>query len=166
MKLDRSTLYIDFIPFENCLTDESEKELSKAVFSVFPPYLSLSIHELFQCLRGDFSIIKYDESKEITAFQAFWIKHFQTWLEDFVAMIERYNIPPTGAQKRASEKCLKQKFEESVLIFCREYFGLHSFKAVYDLPITDYILAKRDSYNKAVYERALAEYTAQQYKVK
>lgn len=168
MVIDAKTLYADFFAIEDVLTDESQKALQEAVDKAFVSYYDLTIKNLFECLRGDFSVIGVIKGREadITALQGVWMRGFTKWCDKFIKLIETYTPPATMEAKKAQEFCVKQKFEESVLVFMREYFALHSFSAVYDLQVSDYILAKRDSYNKAVFEQAFARITAQKFKSK
>lgn len=163
MKIDKNTLYADFVIYEDVLTDESQKALQQAVKEAYIDYYDLTIKDLFDCLRGRFDVIGLQAGKEqeATALQGLWVKGFSKWCEAFIKLIEGYALPQTIEAQQAAAKCLKMKFEESVLIFLREYFGLQSFKACYTLQVTDYIIAKRDAYNKAVFERQIAILTNQ-----
>ena len=57
----------------------------------------------------------------------------------------------------AASVCYPVEFGESLLLFSREYFQLHSFKEASNINLADLLIAKKDAYNKAAFERA---YTA------
>lgn len=164
MKINKDTLYADFFAIENVLTEESNTAIKEAVKRAFVGYYDMTILNLFQCLRGDFSVIGVNGEKDITVLQGVWMREFAKWCEQFIKLIESYAPPVSAEAKQAQERCIKQKFEESVLVFLREYFSLHDFSSAYNLKVSDYILAKRDSYNKAVFEYSLAQLTAKKYK--
>lgn len=161
MQITDKTLYKDFFILEDVLTEESEKSLLQASQAKYKDYYDLTIGELFAIMAGDVSLIDVNKDKpeEITALQAFWLKHFKNWLDTFIKTIETYALPMTAEARQASLSCLKPSFNESVILFMREYFGLHSFDEVYKLKVTDYILAKRDAYNKAMFEMAITKIT-------
>ena len=58
---------------------------------------------------------------------------------------------------RAQKTCLKVSVAEGILLFVREYFSLHSFGEAENLPLSDYLIAKKDNYNKVMAQREYAK---------
>lgn len=130
-------------------------------------YGELNIGDFFDCLRCDFSVIGVCSTwNNATQAQYIWAMGFADYMDDFGKMLQRLTPPATAEQKQAQGVCMRVGFEESVLVFCREYFGLKSFKEVETLTLNEYLIAKKDAYNKAVFERKLNEIYKLKSKVK
>jgi len=80
---------------------------------------------------------------------------FADYMENFSKMFERMTLRGTAEQQQAQMVCLRVGFEESVLVFLQDFFGLHSFKEAEDITVNEYLIAKKSAYNKAAFERKL-----------
>ncbi len=120
-------------------------------------YGELRIADFFGCMRCDFSVIGVDSSTWNNATQAqyIWAMGFADYLDGFGKILERLTPSASPEQRQAQGVCLSVSFEESVLVFIRDYFGLRSFKAAEELTINEYLIAKKDTYNKVTFERKL-----------
>lgn len=168
MRIDANTKYVDFFGYENALTDDALKALRQGAQMAYKSYYSLTIREMFACMHGDFSLVGLEIGKEeeLTAFAGVWITGFKDWIEEFIKTLKGLQPPQTLENQQAAAKCIKVEFEESVLVFCREYFNLQSFDAVYDLSVSDFLIAKKDAYNKAIFERTLSQLMTKKYNSK
>ena len=149
MDIDLRKPYAEYTEYLPLLTVKSREELSEAAEKVHPMW-ELKIGELFRLCDGDFSSII---DKEPLLWQILWVERFPKFFEEFVRVAQRLTLEPTQEQKAAAADCLPMEWQEGILIFARSYFGLHSFAAVEQLTLGDYILAKKHDYNTALAER-------------
>ena len=148
--------YVDILPF---VTDESRKVLMEQAAKIRDPY-TLTLAEFFACCDGDFGCVVKD-TKEPTTGEVLWLEMFQGFVADFGKILERLVIPQTPEQKQASANCLPVEWQEGMLVFVRSYFGLKSFAEAENVTIGDYILAKKDEYNTAIFQRNMAKIQTQ-----
>lgn len=156
MKIDKYTLYKDFASVEMFAPASQLYALRDvAVRSKFGDagFYSMSIGAFLNAAIYQNYDALYDCRGE-TVFDVYRVLAFAVWVEEFISVAEELTLKPTPKQIAAASGCRPVTFEESVYFFMREYFGLQSFDAVADLPVSDYLLAKKDTYNKQVVERA------------
>lgn len=151
MKITSKTLYEDFAPFEDLLTEDSYKELMHAVEGAFTPYGELTLSEFWQMIEGDLS--RLGDLKHPTAFQMLYVKGFAKYVDDFMNVCKRLKLAPTTEQQQAAIGTIETNPKEGMLIFVREYFGLHSFVADGDITLNEYLIARKDAYNQALIKR-------------
>lgn len=119
-------------------------------------YGELRIGDFFDCIRCDFSVIGVCSTwNNATQAQYIWAMGFADYMENFSEMLERMTLRGTAEQQQAQMVCLRVGFEESVLVFLQDFFGLHSFKEAEDITVNEYLIAKKSAYNKAAFERKL-----------
>lgn len=145
-----------FLPY---IEQSSIKELKNAAEGLYGSPWGLTLGEFFTCSEGDYSRIGIDfaHPEEITLIQYYWMMSFKEMCEALNSALTKMSVAPTPDAREASSACRKMTFRESVNVFCREYFGLTSFRAVDDLTLDDLLLAKKDAYNKAIFEKGMAE---------
>ena len=159
MKIDFSkpySKYVDVMPF---VTDDSRKVLMQEAAKIRDPY-TLTLAEFFACCDGDFGCVVKD-TKEPTTGEVLWLEMFQSFVADFGKILERLVIQQTPEQKQASANCLPVEWQEGMLVFVRSYFGLKSFAEAEKVTIGDYLLAKKDEYNTAIFQRNMAKIQTQ-----
>jgi len=166
MRINEDTLLEECGELINCIEEDSVKNLKKKAEERFGACWALTFRQFFACSAGDFTPVGFDVTKplEVTVLQFFWMKRFQDFVEEFTKTVEQLTAPTSNEARRASKSCLPMTFEEGVLISCREYFGLNSFEAVYDIKVSDFIIMKKDLYNKAIFERAVQSINESKYK--
>lgn len=121
-------------------------------------YGELTIGEFFGCLKGDFSVVGAGERwQDVTQGQYIWAMGFADFLDGLSSTLSRLTSPMTPEQKAAQAACMRVGFEESVLVFVQQFFCLHSFREAERLTINEYLIAKKDRYNAAVFEKKLSE---------
>lgn len=119
-------------------------------------YGELRIGDFFDCIRCDFSVIGVCSTwNNATQAQYIWAMGFADYMENLSKMLERMTLRGTAEQQQAQMVCLRVGFEESVLVFLQDFFGLHSFKEAEDITVNEYLIAKKSAYNKAAFERKL-----------
>lgn len=141
------------------IDDASKKAIQQAAVAQYGDPWDKSIGDVITCLEGDFSCIGMDVNRpeEITAAQYGWVERFKDFKTELENVLTKLEVPGTPESKQAEKVCISYSFREAVLIFCRRYFELHNFADVLELQIGDYILAKKDVYNTAIFERKVAE---------
>ena len=159
MKIDFSkpySKYVDVLPF---VTDDSRKVLMEQAAKIRDPY-TLTLAEFFACCDGDFGCVMKD-TKNMTTGEGLWLEYFCNFVTDFGKILERLVIQQTQEQKQASANCLPVEWQEGMLVFVRSYFGLKSFAEAENVTIGDYILAKKDEHNNAIFQRNMAKIQTQ-----
>lgn len=155
MIVDKDTLYSDFACFEERITDgEREALKASAVRSVFGDdgFYSLTIGQLLDCAGGRLGCLFTHGG--ISVFDMYIQMAFADWLGgEFSTLLEALTLKPTAKEQTYSRGCKSVTFEEGVLLFCRRYFGLHGFKEAEALRVSDYVIAKKDDYNRSLIER-------------
>lgn len=158
MKVTAKTLYDDaFICLEPTFEAGEMERLRKTATLVNigkDGFYSMTIGDLLRCMDGDFSpLMKHDGT---TVFDVYCIKDFSVFCDQFVKMVDSLTLKPTADDSKNARGTKKLTFAESLLIFCRRYFGLHSFADVERLTLADYVIAKKDDYNEQVINRNIA----------
>lgn len=158
-KIDGKTRYDEnFQALEEYFTESQKDAITKAALKDkygSPDFMGMTIEDFFKCIAGNFAPLVSKRGNLV--FDAYRVKYFVIWLEDFFAVIERVTLPTTAKQKALSNGCVDIEFETSVYTFLRNYFGLKSFKEVDSLTIADYIIAKTDAYNKQVVDNNISK---------
>lgn len=75
------------------------------------------------------------------------------WVEQIMEILKKL-VPPIKSND-VSSLTIEMSFAESMLVFCRDYFGIQSFDVASKVAISDYILARKDFYNKIVQQQAI-----------
>lgn len=161
MDIDLRKPYEKYAEYLQLLTAKSREELSDAAEKVRPMW-DLKIGEFFRLCDGDFAFMM--DKKNPLLWQVLWAERFPQFVEEFANVVARLTLEPTPEQKAAAADCLPMEWQEGILIFSRSYFGLHSFAAVEELTIGDYILAKKHDYNTALAERNMHKQQMQKIK--
>ncbi len=144
MRIDENTKYAPFALIENTISEDDKKRIMDAAEQKFGSCHMLSIDEFFGCIKGDFSHL--GDLNDPTVFQAYWIKRFKDFCKEFSSVCERLAIHDPDMDG-TDAGCVKIEPAESMLIFVREYFGLHSFADAGKVTIGEYVLARKDKYN-------------------
>lgn len=147
MKVTSKTKYSDFAQYEPFLTDESKSDLKKAAERHIILCHTLTLDEFFGLLNGDFSLL--GDLQEPTVLQVFWLTRFKEFCDEFTRSCEALTIKDPEAVG-IDNGCITISPQESALLFTREYFGLGSFEDAGKRTIGEYILARKDAFNKWV----------------
>lgn len=157
MLIDPTRRYIEYMLLLENMDEESSKRLREDAISVYGDPWSLPLRDFFALSKNDLSYIGVDAAHyyNATVRQFMWKKAFDECVKMVEAIVKKFQVPMTDEAKRASEQCEKMNFEESTLIFVRNYFGLRSFAEAENMPLSDYIVAKKDHYNNAMFKFAI-----------
>lgn len=154
MIVNRTTIWDDFAASEPYISDEDKQKVMDAAVKEMlgeNGFYDVTIKTLLEGMHGEFAGLWMDEGK--TVFDVYRVLAFTNWLKDFIALVDRLTLKPTAKQVKWSAGCIEMSFDESVYVFLRSYFGLHCFDDVQTMTVADYVLAKKDTYNKMIVER-------------
>lgn len=154
MKIDRNTTLEELAPFANVLTGADIETIRKA--SVRDKYgdagfYAMTVGDFTTLLSGDPRPLLQSEGK--TVFDTARVEAFGGFVDELSKTLTRLTLPPTAETMRLNAGTLPCDFTESVYVFCRSYFGLHSFEAADRLKLSEFVMARKDDYNRAVVER-------------
>ena len=155
MNITQSTLYVDFaLEEEEFIDEDTVKSIIEASKEVYGDYYDLTIENLIDYTREDTDA--YDElmDPKITVFRVYWYKGLAEFLKTYLNLLKNFVVKESPEESMASKACYPVEFGESLLIFSREYFQLHSFKEAANINLADLLIAKKDAYNKSAFERA------------
>lgn len=162
MKIDKDTLYITVEPLLRAAGESYTAEIERAAVAEYlgaDGYWSITIDQLSQMIDGNdmTAIVKTIDPLKMTVFEVYIIRGLQAFLIDYIKKLEKLVPVKTNEEKAAEGVCLKMTLTEGLLIFAREYFNLPNFKAAGQITLADLLIAKKDTYNKAMYQRKLAD---------
>lgn len=165
MQVTNETKYSDFAPHEKYIKDESVQAIYDAAEEQFGKMYDLEFHAFWQCSNGDFTEILGDAS-DPTVLQVYWAKRFAKFVEEFANALKQMTLPQSPEEMRAAQGLLKISWDEALLTFTREYFGLHSFREAERITMGEILIAKRATYNRDKFQRQMAKIQTQKMKKK
>ena len=150
MRVTNNTPYATFQPYEGIITPESARELKAAAEAQYRNCYTLTIDEFFGIMSGDYSLL--GDMKEPSVLQVYWLKRFADFCEEFTQACASLSIKDP-AHEHLRDGCVKMQPQEAMLIFTREYFGLPSFYEAGKRTLGEYLTARKDRFNDAVFRR-------------
>lgn len=153
MKIDVNGTYVEEL--DNLLTEESKTSIRDLAIRTYGAFNDLTIGRWVECMHGDFSRVLGD----ITGswLQIYWLRAFKEFCEEFPKTLERLSPKMDNDEQRACEGLMQSTLIESLLVFTRNYFGLHSFNEAQEITLGEVLIAKKASYNDAVFRKMLAK---------
>ena len=157
LRVDRHTTVTEFAPFLGCVTaDDLDRLRRRAVEDKYGEagFAAMTVGDLTTVLGGDPRPLYQSGGR--TVFDWFRVEAFQSWIDEFAATLKRLTLPSTPESVRLSSGVLPSEFSESVYVFCRSYFNLRSFEDADSLKVSEYLLARKDDYNRQAVDRNVA----------
>lgn len=154
MKITKKTRYAEIEDRVKYFDDESIKYLKSAAEAEYVRMYDLTFAQFLMACEGYTADIIGDATDK-TVLQAFWLMRFEDFKKEFEKTLKNTNVPPKKEEELAAKDLPPQTFAESILIFTRHYFGLHSFREAEQITIGEIIIARKDAYNTAMYNRRL-----------
>ena len=165
MRVTEQTRYDEqFAAAEEYLTDKGKQALRDAAVELYGDPWQLTIGEFVAVSQNDLS--RLGDLTRPTVLQKYWIEAFHAFAEELTKALDALKMPQDAQEMAAAECMRKVSMAEGMLVFARSYFGLHSFAEAEKVTMLDYVIAKRDKYNSAIYQRRLAELRAKKYRKK
>lgn len=165
MIINSETKYADFVGVEKYITPAEKENIKAAAEAHFVRMEDLTFGQYWNACNGHQEAIIGDYTAP-TIFQVYWLQRLREFTDELARLLKNLTPPRTAAEMQAGESLQKCTFSESVLIFLRSYFGLSSFKEAESLTIGELLIAKKDAYNTAIYQRKLAAINADEIKRK
>ena len=163
MNITPETKYIDFAPLEPYITEECAMQLRAAAIQEFGDYNSLTIEKFSELAQLTPDVAKKNYE---TVLGVYWLYGFHDFVVDFSKSVKNLSLQPTPMELSASSVCYETTMIESMLVFSRDYFGLKSFSEAAQTTLGDYLIARKDDYNRKAFERRLNEIQMQKIKAK
>lgn len=156
MQITEATKYAEFEPVEKYATKKTVQGLFESAEEKFGKMYDLEFGTFWQCSNDNFEEVLGNMS-EPTVLQVYWKKRFEKFVEEFAATLKAMTLTQTAEEIQAAEGLLKISWDEAILVFVRDYFGLHSFKDAERITMGEILIAKRVTYNREKFQRKLAK---------
>ena len=156
IKIDSGTPLAYITPYLDAISKESGEVLREAGRRTHAPsgdWWQLSTGDFLSLSTGDLTpITKGADANDMTVYQYFALLDFKEWAKDFAELIEKLTPLQSVEQMQICKMLPKNTIQEALLIFNRNYFGLKNFAEAEKIIIFDVLIAKKDTYAKALYE--------------
>lgn len=162
MIVTENTKYRDFAPVVPFIEEEQEKQLMDAAERLYGFCNMLTIDQFFGLMDGDYQLL--GDMDDPSVLQAYWLQRFERFCANFSARCEELTMPPTAEQQKASAGTKPLDYKASVLVFIRDYFGLHSFVDCGHITLGEYLTARQDKFNAQVVQRNYNRMQEQKFK--
>lgn len=156
MQITEATKYAEFEPVEKYVTKKTAQGLFESAEEKFGKMYDLEFGTFWQCGNDNFAEVLGD-MREPTVLQVYWKKRFEKFVEEFASTLKAMTLTQTAEEIQAAEGLLKISWDEAILVFVRDYFGLHSFKDAERITMGEILIAKRATYNREKFQRKLAK---------
>ena len=141
------------------LTDESREQVRAAVLQQFGRFEDITLADFIAYTNGDYTPAGIDREhpESMTVGQYVWLLEFRKFVDLFNKINSGLAVPETADAKKARKGQKPMTFAEYLLVFCREYFGFHTFdEAAEKLTVSDYLVAAKDRYNAGIFRYNMA----------
>ena len=145
MQVTSKTKYRDFAVYEQFLIKESVAELKACAEKSIRFCHTLTLDEFFGLLDGNYELL--GDLKDPSVFQVYWMMRFKDFVEEVTQSCEALTIKDPSSEGLEAG-CVQMTSRENVMVFVRNYFGLPSFSQAGERTIGEYILARKDTFNK------------------
>lgn len=150
--------------YSHCIAD-TDKERVKAEalkkYGVKDGFYSLTLGQLLTLTEGKENV--FNLQNDGSAYEHIFIDELTKFIEGYFKTLESYSIPQTAEEKMASGKCVEVTGVEGLLIFCKNYFNLHNFTSAENITLAEILIAKKDAYNTAIFEREINKIQMRKY---
>lgn len=154
MQVTDKTTYEEFCVVEPYLTEESERALKDAAEKHYGSVYSLEFGTFYDCVNGNTAAVLGDMTNP-TVLQAYWLKRLAETANEFAAALKRLTVGQTSEEVQASSGLVKSTWDEGILVFLQEFFGLRSYKDAERITLGEILIAKKAAYNREKFRRQL-----------
>ena len=145
--------------FPEMLTELKEKIKENLPLETFD-YFSMTIREFLELQESKMpsKIEKMLKNKKLTVFEYVKIINtFESGSEQLTKIIEATTVEQTKDEKNASAGLLNLSPEESILDFLRDYFNLHNYEEAQNLTLYEFVIARKNYFNRITFEKNLQQ---------
>lgn len=159
MSISNDTRYIEVALILENITAECLKELQvKAPIAVFGNggYYAMTLGQFGALLQGvsPAEVLGVTGMESMTVFEYYTLQGLPDFIKTYIERLQRLTPELTADERIGSAMCLPVTAAEGLLLYAREYFGLHSFAEAESIRLSDILIAKKDSYNALMRQRA------------
>ena len=166
MKIDPQDKAIQHIILLENMDDDSRKRIYEDAEKEYGSPWSLKLRDFFALMENDLSYLGIDKLYNTTVRQYAWIMDYRECAERVGELLKAFVVPQSPEAQRASQKCIKMSSKEAVMVFVRKYFNLPSFDAAMDIPLSDFIVAKKNEFNNSIFQYTMMQIQKQNFKKK
>lgn len=168
MRLTRTTKYKDFAELEQYLQEGERKRITETAARCYlgdGGYYALNVSQFVRLCGNDINALNNLPIDDLSSVYAvYFFQGLREFIADYISQLAKLNVQQTPMEQHAAKGCLSLSLAEGLLIFCRDYFGLHSFAEAENVTLDELLIAKRDHYNKVTFERNTARIQTQKIK--
>lgn len=159
MTINPNDKFLPYMLILQTADEASKRRLEEDANSHYGNPWLLSIKDFFALTNNDLSHIGLTQDTVVNATvrQFVWIQEFREMCEQVVAILKRLQVPESADSRRAAEQCIDTTSLEAAIVFARRYFGLRSFTEAEEVTMSDFIIAKKDEYNRSIYQYSITE---------
>lgn len=160
LKIDKHTKAQIVQSLGGVLSAESEKQIEAEACKCYVPaadWWQITVGQFIDLSKGDLSAIGVKAEDYESLYALYALKSFAKFATTLGDALERMSVPQTEQDKAVMRTLPKQTLEEAMLIFVRGYFGLPSFESATGVKMIDFLIAKKDAYTKAMFEKGRAD---------
>lgn len=112
----------------------------------------ITVGTFIKATRGDLEDLHVTKDGQVTCYGYYLVKGFGAFVDEFIR-VARNLTPPASPSEPSSAGCYQIQIDEAMLVFCRRYFGLHSFREAEQITLAEWLIARRDEFNRVILER-------------
>lgn len=159
MQITRETIYTDeFAALAPYLTAQTRSELVRAAQDIYGDFWGTTLDEFVALSEGQ--VPNFVNEDVPTVLQVYWMQGFKDFVQEYVLQLQRLQVPKSAQEQAAESGLIKVPMSEGLIVFTRNYFGLKSFEEAGKKTVLDYLIARRDVFNSAMFNKKLAEMRA------
>lgn len=152
------SLYDEFcdVVWQN-LKDTSKESIRTAAIAVYGDYEGVTIGRVMEIAEsGDLSCV-FGSHFRNTWGQVVWMMGLRDFIQELPETLLALTPKMDADEKQASEGLMDSTLAESLLVFARNYFGLHSFTDAERITIGEVLIAKKATYNEQMFQKKLSK---------
>lgn len=154
MLVTSNTLWRDFESIADIVSEETKERITLAAMRErlgVKSWYDMTVGVYLDYVSGD--VAQAGIKDDATVYEHYYAEALQAFAEQFAKTLEALTLKREGDEIAASEGCVPMSDVEGALVFLRRYFGLPSFNDVRKLTLNEWLIAKHDDFNNALFRR-------------
>lgn len=155
MKINLDNAFCDVV-WQN-LKESCKEELRTAAMQSYGDYEGVTIGRVVEITEtGDVSEV-FGSHFRGTWGQVVWLLGLTEFINKLPETLLALTPKMDADEMRACEGMMESTIGESLLVFARNYFGLHSFTEAERITIGEVLIAKKAVYNETMFQKKLSK---------
>lgn len=146
------------------INDEEKAKLTERAVKVIGEFEQMQLGDFLHVMSGDLESMGINREHPTVA-QYLWVVALGEYVNTFVDAQKSLQMQQTEMEKKAGDGCPEFDFEQSVMLFCQEYFGWDNFD-INRIQVWEYLLAKKNAYAKRLFQSNYDALLSKKYKTK